>query len=125
MSPTSSFRVLALDPGFDRLGVALVERQNGKDTLLYSTCLGSNEKDFTLRLLDLGNQIEKVVAEWSPQSFALEKLFFTNEIYIFKINVFLLPMKYPILDKKLLFTKEINNFQINNFFLLKKYTIFR
>ena len=40
-----SIRVLALDPGYDRLGVAVLERQEGKEVLLFSTCIVTNRND--------------------------------------------------------------------------------
>jgi len=40
-------RILAVDPGYDRLGVAIMEKRlRGKEELLYSECF-SPSKDFT------------------------------------------------------------------------------
>ncbi|KKW32897.1 MAG: hypothetical protein UY78_C0025G0001, partial [Parcubacteria group bacterium GW2011_GWA1_53_13] len=32
-------KVLAFDPGYERLGVAVIEKKNGKEILLHSECV--------------------------------------------------------------------------------------
>lgn len=79
MSPSSNPRVLALDPGFDRLGVAVLEKQNGKDTVLYSACITSAKTpSFSVRLAELGQQLETILTTWAPTLVALETLFFST-----------------------------------------------
>lgn len=72
-------RVLGIDPGYDRMGVAILEKQNGKETVLFSTCLSTSPKaDFCDRLLSLGLDLEKIIADWEPTALSTEKLFITN-----------------------------------------------
>lgn len=72
-------RVLALDPGYDRLGVAVLERQGGRDTLLFSTCIETNRADtLSDRLFALGQAYETLLAEYHPDAVALETLFFNK-----------------------------------------------
>jgi len=72
-------RVLALDPGYDRLGVAVLERVNGKDTVLFSDCITSNTaKEPHERLFEIGVQLKKVLEEHTPDACALETLFFSK-----------------------------------------------
>lgn len=72
-------RVLALDPGYDRLGVAVVEREGDRDTLVYSGCLSSKRTDsFPLRIHSLGTQLEALLKEYKPALIALETLFFNK-----------------------------------------------
>lgn len=72
-------RVLAFDPGYERLGVAVIEKQNGKEVLLYSDCVRTSAKDtFAQRLATLGDTVEKLIAEWQPTCVALENLYFEN-----------------------------------------------
>lgn len=72
-------RVLGIDPGYDRMGVAIIEKQNGKETVLFSTCLSTNSKsDFCDRLLSLGMDLEKIIKDWKPTALSTEKLFITN-----------------------------------------------
>lgn len=72
-------RVLGIDPGYDRMGVAIIEKQNGKETVIFSTCLSTNPKDdFSDRLLSLGQDLEQVIKDWKPTALSTEKLFITN-----------------------------------------------
>ena len=70
--------VLGIDPGYDRLGVALVKKDGGKEELVFSDCFLSSPKD-TLgeRLLSVGNELEKLIKEHKPDTVATEKLYFT------------------------------------------------
>lgn len=74
-------KVLGIDPGYERLGVAIVEKEKGKETLLFSTCFRSNPKlPHQKRLAELAENVEVVIAEWQPHSAAFEDLFFnTNQ----------------------------------------------
>jgi len=70
--------VLGIDPGYDRLGLAVIEQKNGQLELLYSDCFVTDKKvGFSSRLLAIGEEIERVLMTWSPQVVATEKLFFT------------------------------------------------
>lgn len=72
-------RVLAFDPGFERLGVAVVVKESGKETLLYSACLRTDAKQsFDERLHVLGVQAKALVMEWTPDAVALEEIYFEN-----------------------------------------------
>lgn len=74
-------KVLAIDPGYDRLGVAVLELQDGKESLLYSACVNT-ERDTPLpeRLLILGEEIEKLLLEHKPDMVGIETLFFNKNI---------------------------------------------
>ncbi|MEN9649086.1 MAG: crossover junction endodeoxyribonuclease RuvC, crossover junction endodeoxyribonuclease RuvC [Candidatus Parcubacteria bacterium] len=73
-------KVLGIDPGYERLGIAVLEKTAGsKEQLLYSACLRTSAKDsFEQRLLSLGKEIERVIAEFSPEALAIETLFLSN-----------------------------------------------
>lgn len=76
---SSAERVLSIDPGFDRVGVALLERANGKEKLLYSECIETDKKDpHDQRLLAVGLGIRRNIQEWRPEALAIEKLFFNQ-----------------------------------------------
>jgi len=73
-------RILAVDPGYDRLGVAIMEKRlRGKEELLYSECF-SPSKDFTKerRILEVGKKIKQLIKKWHPEALALEDLFFSK-----------------------------------------------
>lgn len=70
-------RVLAFDPGFERLGVALVEKQNGKEILLHSDCVRTSPSlPFAQRLSELGVAVEALIDLWQPGCVAIENVFF-------------------------------------------------
>lgn len=72
-------RILGIDPGYERLGVAVVERIGGKDTLLFSTCLQSPRGiPFEVRLLTLARGLRAIIDTYQPTVMALETLFMTN-----------------------------------------------
>jgi crossover junction endodeoxyribonuclease RuvC len=72
-----SLNVLAVDPGFDRVGIAILD----KDKLLYSHCLETNRGlPHHERLLEIGKTIQKVIEKWHPVSLAIESLFFNQNI---------------------------------------------
>jgi crossover junction endodeoxyribonuclease RuvC len=70
-------RVLAFDPGYERLGVAVVEKVKGKETLLFSDCIRTSAKlQFSERLKELGSSAETFIHTWEPDCIALESLYF-------------------------------------------------
>ncbi len=72
-------RVIGIDPGYDRLGIAIMERGGGKDVLLYSDCVVTDKTlPFEKRLESVGSAIEALLTEWKPSHLALERLFFNK-----------------------------------------------
>lgn len=71
-------RILGIDPGYGRLGIAIVEYTRGADDrIIFSSCFETDPtKDFPSRLHDVITELRKVVACWSPEHCALEKLYF-------------------------------------------------
>ena len=74
-------RVLAIDPGYERLGIAVVESALPKERVLCSNCLRTSSKDtFPSRLKQIGLEIERLLTLYQPDAVALEQLFFnTNQ----------------------------------------------
>ncbi len=74
-------KVLAIDPGYDRCGVAVVEGDRNKPSLVFSTCLRTSSKDsFHIRLAQIGKEIERIIEIYAPNTCAIEKLYFnTNQ----------------------------------------------
>lgn len=74
-------RVIALDPGYDRLGVAVMENTGGVETLLFSTCIESNRQDeLPERLLTIGSAFQKLLKKYQPDAMGIETLFFNKNI---------------------------------------------
>src|ERR1035437_628322 len=71
--------VVAIDPGFDRIGVAVLIKENSKEKLLYSTCIVTNRNETKAeRLGMIGKEIKKIIKRWNPEYLAIEKLFFNQ-----------------------------------------------
>jgi len=74
-----SMRVLAIDPGYGRCGVAVVEKENGKERWIYSDCIETNAKDgFVERLAQVVAECEQLIKKYKPDALAMERLFFTS-----------------------------------------------
>lgn len=72
-------RIVGIDPGFDRLGICVLEKDGSKETLLHSSCIITDRKmTFGQRLATLGKELEKVLKKYKPEELAIEKLFFAK-----------------------------------------------
>lgn len=74
------FRVLAADPGYERLGLAVLERtQKGGERVVTSLCL-QTPKDLSLseRIGMLADQVRTIMQTHAPDSFAMERIFFNQ-----------------------------------------------
>jgi crossover junction endodeoxyribonuclease RuvC len=72
-------KVLAIDPGFGRCGVALLEGAGAQALLVYSSCIETAPKSpFTERLLEVGNEILRLIDLYDPETIAIEEIYFTN-----------------------------------------------
>ncbi len=70
-------RILGIDPGIERVGIAVVERVGGKETYVYSECFKTSAKlPHAKRLTLIGQEMSRVIGEWQPAGMAIEKLFF-------------------------------------------------
>ncbi len=79
-------KILAIDPGYERMGIAVLERSvggeaHGIDKMLDSHCFKTSTKlPFHDRLLLLGEEVGGWIEKWKPEAMAIEKLFFnTNQ----------------------------------------------
>ena len=75
--------ILGIDPGFERLGIALLEKKHGakKECVLFSECFKTSAKlEFSERLCLVGEEIRKVIKKYKPEILAIETLFLnTNQ----------------------------------------------
>lgn len=70
-------RVLGIDPGYGRCGMAVIEREDGKDSLLFSDCVETKATDeFVTRLSQVTGRCADLIAKYQPDSISIEKLFF-------------------------------------------------
>jgi crossover junction endodeoxyribonuclease RuvC len=71
-------RIIGIDPGYGRLGVAVLESTDHREKLIFSGCLSTDaSKPFTIRLLKLGNAFQDWCKKYYPNVLAIEKLFFS------------------------------------------------
>lgn len=74
-------KVLAIDPGYDRLGVAIMEYQQGREHLHFSTCvLTDKTAPLSDRLVTIGTAVAALLKEHVPDTVAIETLFFNKNI---------------------------------------------
>jgi crossover junction endodeoxyribonuclease RuvC len=87
-------RIIAIDPGYERLGIAVLSRRSleeqktegrepmksgPKETLLYSECFKTKAAlPFFDRLELVGREVKRVIDEFSPRALSIENLFIDN-----------------------------------------------
>lgn len=73
-------KILAIDPGYERLGIAILEKEpRGKEILIHSECFKTLSKDpHPVRLGQIHNYIEKIIETYKPEVLSIETLFFQN-----------------------------------------------
>lgn len=72
-------RIVGVDPGFDRIGVCILDKQGDKETLVHSTCIITSRNDsFEKRLFTIGEALEGLFTQYSPTELAIETLFFNK-----------------------------------------------
>ena len=81
-------RILGIDPGFERLGIAVLEKSSSakytrtnKERVVFSECFKTSAKlEFSERLKLIGKEVERVIKEYKPEILAIETLFLnTNQ----------------------------------------------
>ncbi len=76
MINTQTKKVLAIDPGFERLGVCVLEKKQNNIDILFSECFKTNPKDeFAKRLFEIIDHLDIVIKKHKPQDLAIETLF--------------------------------------------------
>jgi len=72
--------IIGIDPGYDRLGIAVIEKTaKSKEVVLFSECFStSKEKDIYWRFGEIGKEAVAVMEKFKPEAIALETLFITK-----------------------------------------------
>ncbi|MEK7081217.1 MAG: crossover junction endodeoxyribonuclease RuvC [Patescibacteria group bacterium] len=74
-------RILGIDPGFERLGIAILEKNKNdrKEKVIFSECFKTSAKlEFSERLRLIGVEVNKVIKKYKPEVLAIETLFLTT-----------------------------------------------
>lgn len=84
-------RILGIDPGFERIGIAVLEsasvknygetRKKHEHVVIFSECFKTSSKlEFNERLKLIGEHVKEVIEKYSPDVLAIETLFLnTNQ----------------------------------------------
>lgn len=96
-------KVLSIDPGFGRLGIAVVEKGALREKILYSNCLKTPANtSFHQRLLLIGEEIDRMIKKYRPKHLAIEELFFnTNQKTAFQVSEVRGAIVYVALSNKI------------------------
>lgn len=80
MEKNKKVRILGVDPGYDRLGIAILEKTpDGKEVVLHSECLQTSSKDTIYKRFELiGKKISEILKIYKPDGLAIETLFITK-----------------------------------------------
>ena len=82
-------KILGIDPGFERLGVAILEKNinEKKESVLYSECFKTSVKlDFPERLLLIGQELNRIIKKYKPEILSMETLFLnTNQKTVMQV----------------------------------------
>lgn len=87
-------KILGIDPGFERLGIAVLERTASakgygasKEQVIFSECFKTSAKlEFSERLNLIGKEVGKIIKEYKPEILAIETLFLnTNQKTVMRV----------------------------------------
>jgi len=70
-------RVLAIDPGYDRMGIAILEGDASRPTHIWSDCITPDKGTHESRLAAITAAVEAAISAYTPDVAALETLFFS------------------------------------------------
>jgi len=73
-------KILGIDPGYDRCGIAIIEKSaKKKEVLIFSDCITTSPKDTIYnRFKEIGEKIAEIVEIHKPDALAIETLFITK-----------------------------------------------
>ncbi|KKR70520.1 MAG: Crossover junction endodeoxyribonuclease RuvC [Candidatus Nomurabacteria bacterium GW2011_GWB1_40_7] len=82
-------RILGIDPGFERLGIAILEKNKNdkKERVLFSECFKTSAKlEFSERLHLIGMEVKRVIKKYKPEVLSVETLFLnTNHKTVMRV----------------------------------------
>ena len=101
--------ILAIDPGYERLGIAVME----KSEVLFSECFRTSAKlSFEDRLFNICERIEFIINQYKPEGLVIENLFLgTNQKTVMRVAEVRGALIY-VSKKNNLFVKELTPLQI-------------
>lgn len=76
----AAMRVLAIDPGYDRLGLAVVEGDPSRPAYVWSDCVTPAKGAREARLARVYGEVARAIRAYAPDLLALEALFFSVNV---------------------------------------------
>jgi crossover junction endodeoxyribonuclease RuvC len=73
----AAMRILAIDPGYDRLGIAVVEGNASRPVLVWSDCVRPEKGAAPARLAHVSSAVSEALVAYTPDALAIETLFFS------------------------------------------------
>lgn len=71
--------ILGIDPGYGRVGLAVIKKENGRDKLIHSECFETDSKlPHPKRLLLIGEKIKDAIKKYCPEKIAIETLLWSK-----------------------------------------------
>ena len=70
-------RILAIDPGYDRLGIAVLEGDPSHPVLLWSDCVLPEKGSAEKRLAHVSRAVTDTIVKYAPDALGIETLFFS------------------------------------------------
>ncbi len=77
----NSMRVIAIDPGYDRVGIAVLEKTSAREreTVIHSECFTTSKNEsMAVRLNAVGSRVAQIILDHHPEFAALETLYFSK-----------------------------------------------
>jgi len=107
--------IIGIDPGYDRLGLAILEKNINEEKIIFSDCFLTSAKDsFYKRLLLIGEYLEEILDKYQIDILAIEKVFFQkNQKTAMNISAVKGLIIYLALKKSII-VKEYTPLEIKN-----------
>ncbi|OGZ02665.1 MAG: crossover junction endodeoxyribonuclease RuvC [Candidatus Liptonbacteria bacterium RIFOXYC1_FULL_36_8] len=68
--------IIGIDPGTSRAGYGLIKKENGRLSFLAGGILKSSSQNQAEKLLEIQNDLKKIIAKYKPSIAGIEKLYF-------------------------------------------------
>ena len=77
--PQKFMKVLGIDPGYDRVGWAVLDRDKQRSTLIACGAITTDKKQvLSKRLVAISSELRQLIKDYSPESASIESLFFAT-----------------------------------------------
>lgn len=74
-------RILGIDPGVAIVGFGVIEHDHGQQRMIqYGAITTQAGSPLATRLVQIGNDLEQLIAQFKPDEIAIEELFFSKNI---------------------------------------------